>query len=1150
MGKMKNLTKNLKTTFKTFFAVSIVAAAVTSYADDTEVFYSLNVSKPNLLFVLDISGSMSTNVSSLTLPGYEATLVRPITTSTDDGFQAGPSGSIELDGTSYKVDNNDALRFRFTNIDIPQGAKIKEAYIQFESTAKSKNDDAHFDVYAEAVDNAPSAVASYFGGDYYEDGKSHHHDKWHVGDREEEQRVDVEDVTEDVIDRDGWSAGNAIAFHIESHDGARSLAMFDHPTASPPTLYIEYEVKEVKKDRLEVMQESLRAVLQESPDNVKVGLMNYGQESLNVSNPENKRHHAVTGLSFPVTDINAKARDVIPTLADVHGLPSFPDESITVRDYIADIADTWKHKSYTPIVDSLYEAALYMRGEKIHYGQSLPTLSGAHPSTYDGPVVTTNVIVTGRDRATAPKYKTPIESSCQENYIVLMTDGAPTYRNSSWNSIEGPLARRASIASGGPQGPLASALGSCATAAGVGKQGNCGAELTHYLANNDNLPSPTSSFPNGQEGDQLIKTFTIGFGTGAGTNTEAYLKSLATYDDNDTTEGPEEDGYFLATSPEDLAAAFKGILEEVAEPKGTLASPGYSVNVKNGLEHEKDIYIPVFDRKNTSRWSGNLKKFKIVDIDDKRIIQGKNNVNATDELGNFTTNALDYWSTGTSANPDGRSVEKGGVANLLDPDKRNIYSNLTGNSNVDLTKNENRVEENNTDIDNAVLGLPGSASEDYRKQIINFMLGWKDGIKKSGNERYYMGDMLHSEPLVLTYNKGDASGAGKQQYIFAGTNEGYLHALDAETGEEIFAFMPAELLSTLSEPLFLNEGTQKDHKYGIDGAITGDFIGGEDGVVNAGDRIVIYFGLRRGGSSYYALDVTDIDNPKLLWKKSASDHPSMGQSWSTPYVATVGDSSGNGKEVVIVSAGYDEDDDRDKTDGSGEVDDSTAPVTADVGNDILIFDADDGSLVWSMPASMRSMITHSIPGGIRPLKDTNRNKLVDRIYFGDTGGNVWRLDLSEKIGDSSKPTVLTKLASLGGSGVNNRMFFNEPDVALMKLNGKSVYAVSIGSGFRAHPMDRVIDDKFFVLIDESPYKSLETIGEYAFTTITTTDLATIDITKSGGVTQTGSIKDVNKRGWMIELPESGEKVLGDATAVNGSVIFTTLVPEVFPRGRE
>ena len=245
---MKNLMKNCTTTFKTFITLSLLSAAVGTYGDDTEVFYSLNVSKPNLLFVLDVSGSMSSNL--VTIPGVKGTktLVRQIITSSDDGFQAGSSGTIILDGTSYTVDNYDALRFRFTNIDIPKGAEIKEAYIQFESTAKSDSNNAHFDVYAEATDNAPPAVASYFGGDYYQDDKMHLHDKWKDGERSEDTRVEVKNVTKDVIERDGWSAGNAIAFHIESNNGARTLAMFDHPTAAPPELHIEYEIEEIKKE--------------------------------------------------------------------------------------------------------------------------------------------------------------------------------------------------------------------------------------------------------------------------------------------------------------------------------------------------------------------------------------------------------------------------------------------------------------------------------------------------------------------------------------------------------------------------------------------------------------------------------------------------------------------------------------------------------------------------------------------------------------------------------------------------------------------------------------------------------------------------------------------------------------------------------------
>lgn len=897
------------------------------------------------------------------------------------------------------------------------------------------------------------------------------------------------------------------------------------------------------KDRLDVMQESLRAVLEQSPDNVKVGLMKYGQESLSTGNPEHRRHHTVSGIAFPITDINAKAREVIESPSDVHGLPSYPSETITVREYIPDIADTWTHSSYTPIVDALYEAALYYRGEKIHYGQNLPTINGAHPSTYDGPVVSTNVKVSGRDRANAPKYITPIESSCQENYIVLMTDGAPTYlRRGVRGWDEGPFARRASISNGGPQGDLASAIGSCSTAVGVGKPGKCGAEITHYIATNDNLPDPTGSFPNGQEGDQYIHTFTIGFGIGTGSSTERYLKSLATYDDGKPS--TQDDGYFPANSPEQLAAAFRDILKEVAEPKGTLASPGYSVNVKSGLEHEKDIYIPVFDRKNSSRWSGNLKKFKIVDDNGRRKIRGKNGADAVDELGGFTSDALDYWSNSPASDPDGKLVQKGGLANLIHPDNRNVYSDLSGAGN--LYAASNLISTNNmSNIDNDALGLPSSASLSYRKKIVNFMRGWENGDASSSDKapRYHMGDMLHSEPLVITYNKGSESGAGKKQYIFAGTNEGYLHAFDVETGEEKFAFIPSELLKTIAEHQYLNSGTQEDHKYGVDGALTYWFKGGDDGVINSGDQIILYFGLRRGGSSYYALDVTDINKPKLLWKKSVSDYPSMGQSWSTPYLAKVGTGeNGEGKEAVIISGGYDPDEDRNKP-NSLEVNNAKSTVVADKGNDILILDAVTGDKIWSLSSTQRNKIKSSVPGGVRIL-DTNYNHVIDRMYFADTGGNVWRLDLSENIGASGAETKLTKFATLGGV----RKFYNEPDVSMMKLNGKTVFAVSIGSGFRAHPLDKTIDDKFFVLVDESPFKGLDTTSsEDAFVPITLGQLASITISNSG-VSQGGSIKNANKRGWKVNLPEIGEKVLATAVTFDGVVTFTTLVPEVLSQG--
>lgn len=1225
---MKHLANKLNTMMRTVLFTSLCASTVGVYADDTEVFYSVNVSKPNLLFVLDVSGSMNTMVEGAAT-GDDGSLNQFIDNGSNDSYQNNWNGARTSGSQSIDMNTGHRPRFRFTNITIPRDSEIIDARIQFTST-DADTGNARFRIRMDRSGDAPQTT-NYFNTPLVGTADWNTNNSWSTGDRGDNQRTsNIAWLVQNIVTRSDWQSGNAMGFYFQPTDSNRKVAAFEHNTLQAPELIVTY--KEDSQSRLEVMKSSFRAVLEQAPDNVQVGVMNYGQANLtnevNNGNQEKHRHHSVSGVAFPITDINEKAQAIITSDAERHGLPS-PSETITIREYIADIADNWNASSFTPIVDALYEAALYYRGEKMHYGHRLTSTGGAHPKTYNGNTVTLDITDTsgpGRDATNTQKYRTPIESSCQENYIVLMTDGAPTYRyrndNGNWISDEGPFAK---IRGGGqgPQGALASAINSCVEAAGVGEQGNCGAELTHYLANNDNLPNSTSAFPDGQPGEQPIGTFTVGFGVG--TSTETYLKSLATIDDGNAD--TDDDGYFAANSPEELAKAFKDIFDAVAAPKGTLASPGYSVNVKSGLEHEQDIYIPVFDRRNTSRWAGNLKKFKIEDIGGKRKIRGSNGLDAVDELGGFLDQAIDYWSSAPNNDPDGKVVQRGGLANLLDPADRNIVSDIVSNNlSTDI---RNKIVVDNASLTNDVLGLAASSDQDYRNTIINFMRGWKDGDATSDDKekRYHMGDMLHSEPLVITYDPG-TNVTNKKQYIFAGTNEGYFHAFDtsdtgANAGKEMFAFIPKELLGSLAEHQYLNAGSQQDHRYGVDGALTYRFIDiDEDGVVDTEDQVILYFGLRRGGTSYYALDVTDIDSPSLLWKVSRSSVSSnplyrLGQSWSAPYLARVGvdDSSStcrisktetktHCKEVVIVTGGYDDADDRDErtfcSDENGtctlpsnlsttvwygangtwvpknnvvgsiacnnatfgdplvgvrksckyELEggdyDSTSSVTANMGNDVFIFDADDGTLVWSLPSSEKVKLTNSTPGGVRIL-DTNSNKMIDRMYFGDTGGNLWRLDLSEKITSNDSASKLTKLADLSGTGSQARMFFNEPDVSRLKINGKTRFLVSIGSGYRAHPLDKAIDDKFFMIVDESPYTPLDLDPSSAdkFTTISPSELAQITITDNS-VTQTNSIK--TSKGWMANLPSDGEKVLATSVTVDGVVLFTTLVPEVLASG--
>ena len=120
--------------------------------------------------------------------------------------------------------------------------------------------------------------------------------------------------------------------------------------------------------------------------------------------------------------------------------------------------------------------------------------------------------------------------------------------------------------------------------------------------------------------------------------------------------------------------------------------------------------------------------------------------------------------------------------------------------------------------------------------------------------------------------------------VFNATNDGYLHAIDASTGTELWSYIPHELLSHLKD-LYFNENV--DYKnYGIDGDIVPIIADlNNDGVIDAtNDFVYIVFGMRRGGSDYYLLDVTNPNRPVLKWVKS---FPEFGQSWSSPVVAKV-----------------------------------------------------------------------------------------------------------------------------------------------------------------------------------------------------------------------------------------------------------------------
>ncbi len=103
---------------------------------------------------------------------------------------------------------------------------------------------------------------------------------------------------------------------------------------------------------------------------------------------------------------------------------------------IRDKLDSYYHSGGTPLSETLHEAALYYRGENWNYGDDstagIINSNGDSWSEINYPSASTS-----RTSASSGKYKSPIESECQKNHIILLTDGEPTGDTSSNSSIQG-----------------------------------------------------------------------------------------------------------------------------------------------------------------------------------------------------------------------------------------------------------------------------------------------------------------------------------------------------------------------------------------------------------------------------------------------------------------------------------------------------------------------------------------------------------------------------------------------------------------------------------------------------------------------------------------------------------------------------------------
>ncbi|MBN1238547.1 MAG: hypothetical protein JXB36_08590, partial [Gammaproteobacteria bacterium] len=728
--------------------------------------------------------------------------------------------------------------------------------------------------------------------------------------------------------------------------------------------------------------------------------------------------------------------------------------------------DSLTPSGMTPLSETLYEAALYFLGRAPHYGaDGIGTADGV--------------------------YATPIQHSCQKNFVVYLTDGEPRDDSGADEAI--------------PALPgFADAVG--ATCDGSG-DGRCLDDLAEYLFEAD----LSSSLP----GQQNAVTYTIGFALDL-----PLLSSTA-----------QRGGgkYYTADDTATLSQALANIVTSILETQTTFTAPAVSIDNFSQTRHRNDIYVSLFQPTPNMHWPGNLKQYGLRAAD-ATIVDADGAPAIDPSTGFFFDDARSGWSDG----PDGRRVGIGGAANRLPfPGDRNLYTHFADGA---LTSASNAVRRDNAALDAAALGL-GDPGDPTREQVIDFMRGWDvgdaDGDGSADEPRNQMGDPLHSQPVTLTYGGTPSQPDPDDAIVFFATNDGYLHAIDPRTGVERWSFVAPEFLADQAE-LLANPPSPGKH-YGIDGDLRLQVVADGDGVIDASsdEKAYLFFGMRRGGAAYYGLDVTDPDAPRLMWHLDGSDLPGLGQTWSSPIPTRIdvqGAAQNDDDLVIVFGGGYD------------SRQDNYAASTDNVGNGVYIVDSVSGALLWrgGPSGSTRDFaaMQYSIPADVRVI-DLDGDGYADRMYAADMGGQVWRFDVANGQYASNLVSggVIARLGSAGlasPAAPDTRRFYYAPDVALVGSDSGSFLHIGIGSGYRAHPNATENQDRFYALRDYDTFASLTQSRYDSLQPLTEADL--LDVTDDiDAVVPPGSA------GWMLRLAP-GEKVLSEARTFANDVYFTTFTP--------
>jgi len=367
-----------------------------------------------------------------------------------------------------------------------------------------------------------------------------------------------------------------------------------------------------------------------------------------------------------------------------------------------------------------------------------------------------------------------------------------------------------------------------------------------------------------------------------------------------------------------------------------------------------------------------------------------------------------------------------------------------------------------------------------------------------------LGDIINSRPLYVKHSDS-------VQRVYVGSNDGMLHAFDANTGYEDFAYIPSMLLAKL--PGYA--ASTYTHQYGVDGQLS------FAAFTSSGTSYsILAAGMGAGGNGVFALNIqsflssdpseTSTDATKLaLWEvtNSSTGFSNMGNVYGVPVQAKILNSDSSKTRVVLVPNGVNS--------SSGRA-------------SLFVINAINGSLLAEIVADATGP-----SNGLTGISVVNDNTgLVNYVYAGDLEGNIWKFDLTSTCSGSTcsypSPTAVFSAPTDGTA----RPIMVAPSVSIHPAGG---YMVNFGTGKVLETTDLSTSGPDYLYGVWDTTRS--TSSTFAMPTLSTVVVSSTPYRVASAATNTTGTSRV----WRITLP-TGERVAGGPTLVDsGRFIVTTSV---------